>query len=368
MRLGIDISTQLEEIRAGARYFSDGKEMDPIKAFRNNGVDLIRLRIWNRPYSDNGKPYLGGTNDLTSTLELIRLTKPYGYQYIIDFHYSDFWVDPGKQTLPKDWEGLSFEGIVNKVYEFTKECLLAIKKEGVEVPYIQIGNEITNGMIWPFGQLIDQGEDKERGNYPNFIALLNSGIKAAREVFSDTKIIVHLERANDYKVYEELFTKLEEAKVNYDIIGMSYYPYWHGTFDQLFYNINNCRTKFHRNVMIMELGFGFTLEDYILTNNGTAQLKVNKENLEADLPYDISVEGQALFIEDFLSRCKKAELEGVVYWEPLWIPGDNICWASSEGQDYIHESGKSTRNEWSNQCLFDYKGNKLPGFDKFSLK
>lgn len=367
MRLGIDVSTLLEEEAAQAQYFDKGKLIDPLLDFRKNNVDIIRLRIWNDPYSEDGEPYLGGTSDINNTLKIINKTKRYGYQYMIDFHYSDFWVDPGKQFLPKAWKDLSLEELKVKVYEFTKECLLKIKKCNVEVPYVQIGNEITNGFMWPVGQLFDQGEGRERTNYPNFIALMKEGIKGAREVYPDTKIIVHLERSDAYLVYQELFSKLDEAHVDYDIIGMSYYPYWHGTFEQLFFNIDNCRKLFHKNVMICELGFGFTLEDYLLTNNGTAQLKVNKETLEAELPYDISPKGQELFIEDFISRCVKADLEGVIYWEPLWIPGENICWSSPKGQDYIHESGKSTRNEWSNQCLFDYTGNKLPGFDKFKI-
>jgi len=367
MRLGIDISTYIEEKAINQRYFENGKEINPLIDFRKNNVDLIRLRVWNNPYSLDKKPYLGGTNDVKQDIKIIKETIGYGYQYIIDFHYSDFWVDPGKQMMPKEWVNLGFDEVKKKVYGFTKKSLVEIKKTGAEVPYIQIGNETTNGFIWPLGQLIDQGKNKKRSNYRNFISLVKSGIRGARSVYPDAKIIIHLERSNDYKVYEELFNELEKAHVDYDIIGMSYYPYWHGNFDELFFNINNCRTKFNKNVMIMELGYGFTLEDYILNNNGQNQMKVNKENMEAKLPYDISVEGQALFIEDFISRCKKAELEGVIYWEPLWIPGENICWASLEGQEYIHEGGKSTRNEWSNQCLFDYSGNKLPGFDKFKL-
>ncbi len=367
MKLGIDISTLLEEEAAGAKYFDHGQIIDPLSDFRKNNVDIIRLRIWNDPYSSDGEPYLGGTNDLKNTIKIIEQTKGYGYQYLIDFHYSDFWVDPGKQTPPKAWMGLGLEELKQKVYEFTKNSLNEIKKTGAQISYIQIGNEITEGLLWPLGQLIHQGPGKEKTNYPNFIALLKEGIKGARSVYPEAKIIIHLEKSNAIGIYQEMFTKLEEARLDYDIIGMSYYPYWHGSFDELFSNINNCRNLFHKNVMICELGFGFTLEDYLLTNNGTSQLKVNKETIENELPYDITPEGQALFLEDFISRCQKAELEGVIYWEPLWIPGDTICWASPKGQDYIHESGKSTRNEWSNQCLFDYSGNKLPGFDKFKI-
>ena len=366
MRLGVDVSTYLEEKLEGAKYFDNGVEFDPLARFKSQGVDLIRLRVWNNPYLGD-KPYLGGTNSLENDLKIMSDLKKYDFSYIIDFHYSDFWVDPGKQTLPKEWKDLSFEQLLIEVYKFTKESLEIIKKEGYKVPYIQIGNEITNGMLWPIGQLIEKEKGQVRDNYYQFSELLKAGIKAAKEVYKDAKIIIHLERSNDENVYQELFSKLEEYDVNYDVIGMSYYPYWHGTFSQLFSNIEKCRNRFHKNVMICELGYGFTLEDYLLTENGQSELKITKENLEADLPFDVSVKGQEAFIEEFLSRSLKADLEGVIYWEPLWIPGENICWASKEGQAYIHEEGKPTRNEWSNQCLVDYKGYKLPAFDKYKI-
>lgn len=365
MKLGIDVSTYLEEKADNAKYFSNGMEIDPLKEFRNNGVSLMRIRVWNDP-SENGKPYLGGTNSLENDLLLIKEFKKYGYSYMIDFHYSDFWVDPGKQTLPKAWKDLSFEELKEAVYTFTKESLKKIKELDVDVPYVQIGNEVTNGFMWPHGQLIETKEGP-RENYEKFTELLKVGIKAAKEVLPEVKVIVHLERSNDAKVYQELFDKLEHYKVNYDAIGMSYYPYWHGSFAELFNNIKNLQKRYKKEIIIAELGYGFTLEDYLLTANGQSELKITKENLEADLPYDITIDGQAHFIEEFLSRCLENDVEAVVYWEPMWIPGEHICWASVEGQAYIHEEGKPTRNEWSNQCLFDYKGNKLPAFDKFKI-
>jgi len=368
MRLGIDVSTYLEEKAAGAKYFDGNIEINPLSDFRKNNVDIVRLRVWNDPYSKDGKPYLGGTNDLKNVIKLIEETRDYGYKYMIDFHYSDFWADPGKQTLPKAWANLSFDELLVKVYEFTRDSLIELRKIDTPIEYIQIGNEITNGMMWPYGELTPSKEPNgERENYENFIKLLNAGIKGAREVVPSAKIIIHLERSFDYKVYEEVFSKLEEAKVDYDLVGMSYYPYWHGTFDQLFFNINNLKIKFNHNTMITELGFGFTLEDYIFNNNGQNGLKISKDTLEAQLEYEISPSGQAAFVEDLLRRSKENDIEGVVYWEPLWIPGDTICWSSKEGQEYIHEEGKPTRNEWCNQCLFDYAGKKLPAFNKFKL-
>ena len=367
MRLGVDTSTIIEEEAAGAKYYDHGKEVDPYALFPKNGVDLMRIRIWNDPYSEDGKPYLGGTNDLAQAIKIIRRTKQYGYTYCINFHYSDFWVDPMKQTLPKAWKNYGIEELCDAVYKYTKSSLEEIKKEDIKVDYIQIGNEITNGMLWPLGGLIDQGWGKPRCNYDNFIALLNSGISAAREIYPEARIMIHLESPHNQGTFDEIMTKLSEYNVDFDLLGTSYYPYWHGSMDQLFKTLSMIKDKYHKPVMISELGYGFTFEDYILNNNGFNQMKVNEDTISGELPYPVSIEGQAAFIEEFVKRCQENDVEGIMYWEPLWIPGDGICWASEEGQKYIHEEGKSTRNEWANQCFFDYSGNMLPAFNKYKI-
>lgn len=367
MRLGVDTSTMIEEENAGAKYFDNGKEVNPYADFVKNGVDLMRIRIWNNPYSEDGKPYLGGTNDLDQAIKIIQRTKQYGYTYCINFHYSDFWVDPMKQMLPKAWRNLGFEDLCQAIYDYTKSSLQRIKKEEIVVDYIQIGNEVTNGMCWPFGGLIDQGPDHPRSNYENFVALLAIGVKAAREEYPEAKIIIHLESPNNYPKFEEVLSNFEKYNLDYDILGTSYYPYWHGTMDELFENLSKIKKNFHKPVMICELGYGFTVEDYILSDNGFNQMKVKLDTITTKLPYPMTPDGQAKFIEEFVHRCEKNEVEGIMYWEPLWLPGDGICWASEEGQEYIDEAGKSTRNEWANQCFFDYQGNKLPAFDKYKL-
>ncbi|MBO4682682.1 MAG: glycosyl hydrolase 53 family protein [Bacilli bacterium] len=367
MRLGIDTSTMIEEEAAGIKYFDNGKEVDPFLLFRNNNVDLMRIRIWNNPYSEDGKPYLGGTNDMDQAIKIIRKTKRYGFSYCINFHYSDFWVDPMKQRLPKAWENYSLEELKEAVYDYTKSSLERIKKEDIRVDYIQIGNEITNGMLWPYGKLVYDEKSKTRSNYENFVAFLNRGIKAAREIYPDSKIIIHLESPHEFYKYEEVLSNLEKYKVDYDVLGTSYYPYWHGTMDDLFKSIKVINDKYHKPVMICELGYGFTLKDYMLNNNGFNQMKVNPDTLTTGMPYPMTPRGQADFVEDFVNRCKVNDVEGVMYWEPLWRQGEGICWASREGQKYINEEGKSTRNEWANQCFFDYDGNKLPVFDKYKI-
>ena len=371
MILGVDVSTYFEEKKAGARYFSAGKQVDPLEVFKGNGVTHMRIRIWNDPYSEGKKPYKGGTCGVENFLRLASLAKEYGYRVVPDFHYSDFWADPGKQFIPKGWANDSYETLLAKVAEFTKSTLLKLKGEGIGVEMLQIGNEITNGMLWPIGKLIDNGEGERRGNYDCLCGLLKAGIAAAKEVYPHAKIILHLERSGDAAVYQEFFEEMGRHGVPYDIIGASYYPYWHGSFKQLFDNLDSCKAKFKKEIMIMELGYGFTLEDYILTNNGAPHLVINEEKLKEmkeALPYPLNEDGQAAFIEEFLALSEKHGVEGVFYWEPLWIPGEDICWASTEGQRYINEVGKSQRNEWANQCLYDYEGNALKALDKFKIK
>jgi len=364
MILGIDTSTYFEEKNEGAEYKLNGKIVDPLALFRKNGVTHMRIRLWVDPYDENGNPYLGGTCDLDNFIKLAKLSLKEGYKIILDFHYSDFWCDPAKQFIPKAWKGLDRNQLIKKVYEYTKETLITIKKENIPLDGIQIGNEITNGLLWPIGKLIDKGEGKERGNYETMIALLNSGIKAVKEEYPSAKKIIHLERSGDNKVYHEFFDKLDEYEVDYDVIGASYYPYYHGTIDEVMNNLKDMKETYKKEVMIMELGYAFTAKDYV--EDGIQQLVLNDEFIKTHyVPCPITEEGQKEFIEMVLDRAEELGLDGVFYWEPLWIPGKTICWTSREGQKYINELGKSTRNEWANQALYDYHGNALKGMNAF---
>ena len=364
MILGIDVSTYLEQKRIlNPKFFHNGKEIDPLQEFRNNGVTYLRTRVWNDPHDDNGKPYLGGTCDLDNYIALAKIGKKYGYKLLIDFHYSDFWADPLKQTCPKAWKGLSFEQIEKNVYQFTKDCLTKIKNEGLDTDLIQIGNEITNGMVWPYAEL-----NAKRDNFEPLTKLLKAGIEAAKEVYPNIKIIIHLEKSNLKDIYFEYFSNLEKYNVEFDIIGMSYYPYWHGSFDELFANVKMCQETFKKEVMIMETSYAFTLEDYIPGVDN--HMAINKTTTEytSHLPEEISPEGQARFFRRFLKLAREHNIAGVFYWEPMWLPGKGMDWATVEGQKYFNQTIKNARNEWSNQCLFDYQGNALPSFDEYVNK
>ena len=371
MFLGIDVSTYLEQQKfAHTIYKKDGKPVDPFELFKNNGVDYLRTRIWNNPYSEDGKPYLAGTCDLDNFLNLYKRVKQYGFKHVIDFHYSDFWVDPSKQILPKAWRNYSFEEVVQAVYDFTKESLLKIKNAGVDVAYIQTGNEITHGMLWPHGK-INYGEVNP---YRNFAVLLKSARKACKEIYPEAKIIIHLEESYNQVLYRDIISSLLKNGLEIDMIGTSYYPFWHHSFAEYFANMDMVQREFNIPVCNVELGYPFTLEDYIndIETGKPKHLVINADNQEEFLkmlPYEVSPEGQAKFINKFIELAKEHNLQGAFYWEPLWIPGDNICWASPEGQLYqSSEVVKDARNEWANQCLFDYQGNALPGLFAFKME
>ena len=364
MILGIDVSTYLEELEHGARFFDGEREIDPLDAFKTNGVDYMRIRLWNDPFGESGEPYLAGSCDIKNYIKLARLAKDKGYRLLLDFHYSDFWADPGKQIIPKAWSSYNINELVNAVHEFTRSSLIAARDADVLPDMIQVGNEITNGMLWPLGRLEDA--EGKRGNYKNFCKLVDAGCRACREIAPNAKIMLHLERSNDKAVYKEFFSEMQQAGVDFDIIGASYYPYWHGTPEELFENLDACR-QFGKMIMVAELGYGFTTEAYMLDGE-KKRLVIDKERAYVKgftEKYPVTPEGQAAFVEDFLKESKKRGIDGVFYWEPLWLPGEGICWASEAGQRYIHEEGKSTSNEWANQCLFDYRGKKLPAFEKY---
>lgn len=364
MILGVDVSTYLEELEHGAKYFAGARQIDPLDAFIANGVDAMRIRVWNDPKSADGTPYLAGSCDIAVYVKLAKLAKSKGFRLMMDLHYSDFWADPGKQMIPKAWRDLDLAQMADAVYDYTRDCLRTAKDNGVAPEWVQVGNEITNGMLWPMGKL--EQFDGSRGNYENFCRLVDAGCRACRDELPEAKIMLHLERSNDQAVYQEFFTHMLESGISFDIIGASYYPYWHGTPDELFANLRACR-RFGKQIMVAELGYGFTTEAYV--QNGCSQrLVIDAER--ACVPglterYPLTPDGQAAFIRDFLTRARGEGIDGIFYWEPLWLPGEGICWASEAGQSYICEEGKSTANEWANQCLFDYCGQMLPAFGQY---
>ena len=369
MKLGIDISSYFEVLDREGRFYRDNKEVDPIAEFRKNGVTGSRIRVWVDPYDKDGNPYLGGTCDKKNFFALVDKMVPYGYDIMLDFHYSDFWADPSKQFIPKAWQGMTTKELGGAVYEYTKDFLTECNQRGLKIPYIQIGNEITNGMLWPNGQLTDN-PDGSRGNFENLCYFLRCASKACRETSPESKIIVHLERPHLLDLYIEYMDNLEKYGVDYDILGLSYYPYWHGTFDMLETTLDVLDKRYGKEMMIVETGYGFTMAPF-LENTDESSLVIGEKFLSGiqwPIPYPLSPEGQDNFVKSILKIAKKHGITGVYYWEPCWVPGKKVKWASTAGQMYTGETEKQQGNEWANQCLFDYQGNMLSAFDSFRVE
>ncbi|MBQ9457129.1 MAG: glycosyl hydrolase 53 family protein [Bacilli bacterium] len=364
MILGFDASSYLEVLEKGGTYTVHGEKVDPFLYLHDvNGCSYLRLRLWVDPYDEDGHPYGGGTNDLVKFIALAKKGHQDGYQILLDFHFSDFWCDPGKQYIPKSWPKDDFTALSETLGNYVKDTLEAIQAVGIPIAAIQIGNEITNGMLWPLGKIEwDEATDTRHG-YENLTHLLKVGIASAKAIFPAAKILIHLERSYDQAVYVEYFDELAKAGVEYDIIGLSYYPYWHHSFEELFANIDALQKRYGKETWIVETSYGFTYETAYKESIPFPPLVNEKlfEKGDAREPYPLTKEGQVEFITTLLSKAKEHQVGAVFYWEPLWLPLPGTSWASKEGEMYINETEKPCTNEWANQCLFDYDGEATPG-------
>lgn len=400
---GMDISTLLEEERCGAHYYDDGKECDLLDILQKYGVNSVRLRLWNDPYGDiadekccepvgtNGRlKYGAGTNDIDTLIELAGRAKAHGMSVLLDFHYSDFWADPGKQYPPKSWRSLDAQGLVNAVYEYTRGVMQTMKEKDL-LPYmVQVGNELTNGCCWPLGSR-DYGRLQDRDNtavpYFNPILkdILTAGITAVRDAAPETIVMIHLDNGGNNALYREWFdgyfacegagllNDIANPTSDFDVIGLSYYPFWHGNLAALESNLNDISTRYRKELVITEVSMGHTMEDYRKyelpekerENGGTDidSLKgmATREELVKGLDYPMTPKGQADFMKHIgaiISKVPEELCRGYYYWEPAWIPVPGCGWATEASLEYIHDKGPCG-NEWANQALFDYSGNVL---------
>ena len=363
---GMDASSLLAEEKSGVTYYDfDGKQQDPLKTFADAGINYIRLRVWNDPYDENGNGYGGGNNDLSTAIELGKRATEYGMKVMIDFHYSDFWADPKRQHAPKAWEGMTLEEKSSALYDFTKDSVKQLLDSGVDVGMIQIGNEINYGMC---------GETK----LENVIELLKSGSKAIREVSGeygkDISIVVHYTRITDKADVLTLVEKLVSAELDFDSIGMSYYPFWDGSFENMSRVLELINEKYGKKAFIAETSYCYTTED----GDGFGNSLSSKDLVKG---YPASVEGQATVIHDICQCVSDANGIGIFYWEGAWIPvgptnADNSAiweqygsgWASSYASDYDPEdAGKYYGgSSWDNQAFFDFEGHPLESLKVFN--
>lgn len=363
---GMDASSLLVEEKSGVKYYDfEGNEQDPLKTFADSGINFIRLRVWNDPYDENGNGYGGGNNDLPTAIELGKRATEYGMRVMIDYHYSDFWADPKRQHAPKAWEGMSVEEKSSALYDFTKDSLTQLLDAGVDVGMIQIGNEINYGM---------SGETK----LENVIELLKSGSKAIREVSEDYEkdidIVVHYTRITAKGDVLTLVEKLVNAELDFDMIGMSYYPFWDGGMDNMSRVLELIQERYGKKAFLAETSYCYTTED----GDGSGNSLTEKDLVDG---YPASPEGQATILHDICQYVTNVGGIGIFYWEGAWIPvgpasADNSAiweqygsgWASSYASDYDPEDAAVYYGgcSWDNQAFFDFEGHPLESINVFN--
>ena len=370
MKLGVDLSVSEEFNKLNPVYRYKGKEIEPFSFFaHHSNISIVRIRLWNDPYDENGNPYGGGTNDLTTFIKIAKKAQKEGMGVVLDFHYSDFWVDPSRQKLPKAWEKYHcFKDVETALYEFTLNSLKEIKANGIDLVAIQVGNEITHGMVWPYGNIENEFNETTGGGFIGLGRLLKAGIKACNEIYPTAKTILHLEHSGSYDMQDWYFSNIVAQGVEFDVIGESYYPYWHGPFPMFKECISKLKEKYHKEIWVVELGY-----QYLPTENPNYdEVTDAKEgdfiigNVNGRIPFEQSKEGQAEYIAMMLQICKDLGIEVVCYWEPTWIYMPNNGWADDAGQIYCGLEPSAPANVWIIETFFDLKGDACPVVDVFT--
>jgi len=329
---GADISftPQIEDL--GGKYKQNGQVRDVLDIFKESGVNYIRLRLWHTP--SNG--YCG----LEKTLQFAKRIKSKGFKFLLDFHYSDTWADPGSQTKPAAWQNLKFDNLKDSVYEYTKNVIQAFMNQNVLPDMVQTGNEITNGMLWPDGKL------DGNNNWGSFTDLLKYAIKGVRDAAGtdSVKIMIHIDNGGNNQTSRWFFDNLLAQGVSFDIIGLSYYPWWNGALDLLQNNMNDLAVRYNKPIIVVETAYPWTTDPF----DGNTNIVGSSSSLLPAFP--ATVKGQKNYlmtlIKDIKSTTNKKAL-GFFYWEPAYI------------------SVQPLGSVWENLTTFDFSGGALTSLNAF---
>lgn len=334
---GMDVSSVISLEESGVCYYNrQGEKEDLFRVLADAGVNYIRTRVWNDPYDADGDGYGGGNNDVEKAAKIGARAAQCGMKLLVDFHYSDFWADLEHQDAPKAWKHLSLQEKQKALYEYTKDSLRTILDAGGDIGIVQTGNEINKGMA---------GEQE----WADKLSLLKEAGRAVREIAQETgreiRIAVHFTQIDDYDQTVSYAKTLAQAGLDYDIFGVSYYPYWHGTMDQMKTVLKNIRNTFQKDTLILETSYCYTLED----GDGSANWVGEKDLVHG---YAATVQSQASCVRDIMAAAAAAESLGVFYWEGAWIPPGDAA-------------KKQEGSTWDNQAMFDAAGHPLASLDVF---
>ncbi len=360
---GVDISSILAVENAGVTFCNEyGRKQDIFRTLSEHGVNYIRVRVWNEPYDSRGNSYGGGNCDLYTAAEIGRRAAKYGMKLLVDIQYSDFWADPEKQTRPKYWIQHDHETLKGEIYKYTAWVLETISEAGGNIGMVQVGNE-TNCFFC--------GET----DMYKICDLFASGDQAIRDFDRSVLIAHHFANPStgSYAWYAQV---MDECNLDYDVFATSYYPYWHGTTENLTAVLKEIADTYNKYVMVAETAYPYTSEDGDTFGNA-----VSEDSDSAVFRYDISVEGQAQCLTDVFQAVANVGEKGigVFYWEPAWLGVNGISWeeqsslwkkyGSGWATDYAAEYDASVTSaggsSYDNQALFDFEGNSLKSLQVF---
>jgi len=361
--MGVDISSISEVIKRGGKFYDhQGVRTSIYQLLKDHGVNYIRIRLWNDPVSPLGITYGGGNNDLEVAKDIGHRAKLFGMKILLNFHYSDFWADPGKQIIPKAWANFTTAiQIKDAIYDFTFHVMEEMKKASAHVDMVQIGNEIAPGMITqgtndyetinsatPNRFNLPTSISGSTSNMNNLVMYLNAGLKASKDSHPDVLTMIHIDRGGNNTFYRTFFDRLEAHQVDYDIIGMSYYVFYHGSLLSFKTNIEDIAQRYQKWIVVAETSYGFT-------NQNTAH--ASHILTQSYFDYPLSPQGQVDVMRDIIEIVAQVNDQrglGIFYWEPAWLPVAGAGWSSL-----------SSPVTWANQALFSYQGIALPSLRIF---
>ena len=345
--MGMDISSMISELDSGVTYRNyKGNELETLddicKFLANQGINHIRIRVWNNPYDTNGKGYGGGNNDVEKAKQFADACRKAGIKMLVDFHCSDLWTDPGKQQAPKAWKGYTVEQKAQALTEFITDSLNTIDLSKDVVDMVQVGNETTNGFI---------GET----NQTNMCTLFSAGAQGVKNYKEDVKVVIHL--TNPEKENMTAWAKiLDENKVNYDILATSYYPYWHGTLTNLATEFKKVKETYNKDVMVAETSYAYTLED---SDGHDNTVRVGNNDTAENTTEPFTEQGQATAIRNLINTVNNAGGLGVYYWEPAWLTVGDTRGRTGDAYDNQVAANKALWEEkgsgWASSYAKEYE-------------
>ena len=361
--LGMDASCVPALEAGGVQYYNrEGQCRDVFEILAESGINYIRVRVWNDPFDENGNGYGGGNCDIQNALLIGKRAAQYGMKLMVDFHYSDFWADPGKQMAPRAWQGMDLEEKANALYRFTCDSLTLLKNEGVDVGMVQIGNETNSALAGETG-------------WENMARLFSAGAKAVRATLPKALVAVHFTNPEKPGAYAYYAKQLAQYGVDYDVFATSYYPQWHGSLENLQQVLSAINETYGKQVLVAETAHAYTGEDLDFHPNTVTGDTVT--------PYPKTPEGQAAWVYDVARAVSGIPGGmGMFYWEGTWVPAGGSCyeknrtlwetygsgWATSYAGAYDPQDAGKYHGGCAveNQALFDRRGIALESLKVFA--